>query len=174
MLQTSLLDASRQLNSIFNVLCPLPEAHMHQLFITDRIGAHIRHVHDHLRALISNLDACLINYNDRSRDSLQETDIFKSRQEQKRLENLLQVSDLYDRDIIIISEINCSEEENIRLKSTLYRELLYLINHTIHHVAIIKQILSNRDIHLPNDIGLAPSTATYQRELIQAESTCAQ
>ena len=61
----------------------------------------------------------------------------------------------------------------MEIPSNYARELLYLINHAIHHVAIIKLILEHNGVSVPSYIGLAPGTASYLRVLDQCVQVCA-
>ena len=45
--------------------------------------------------------------------------------------------------------------------STVYRELQFLVSHTIHHYAIIGTILRSRGFEPGMDFGVAPSTLRH-------------
>src|SRR4030095_7767776 len=47
--------------------------------------------------------------------------------------------------------------------SSLGRELLFLVSHTVHHYAIIKLVLDERGVDCDADFGVAPSTLAYRR-----------
>ena len=66
---------------------------------------------------------------------------------------------------IIISEIGFYDQTNVRLKSDIQREVLWVMNHTIHHIDHIKLIAGYLDIKLTDFIDLSPSTATYNRSV---------
>jgi uncharacterized damage-inducible protein DinB len=46
----------------------------------------------------------------------------------------------------------------ITTRSSVGREVAFVINHTIHHHAIVGQMLSGRGIPVNPHLGLAPST----------------
>jgi hypothetical protein len=55
------------------------------------------------------------------------------------------------------------------IDTTVERELLYVLEHAIHHMAILKigfLFLSN-EIHIPKHFGVAPSTIRYQDQCAQ-------
>ncbi len=56
--------------------------------------------------------------------------------------------------------------ENLLVTSTIGRELIYNIEHTIHHLAIVKIALKSvaPQIALPEHFGVAPSTIRYRQE----------
>ena len=69
----------------------------------------------------------------------------------------------FNKSIKIISEIDCFKTTNQTFKSTIARELLYLINHTIHHAAHIALICRNEGVEIPLNTGMAPCTMTFLR-----------
>ena len=130
------------------------------------IGRHVRHILDHFLALQAGLTENLIDYNRRHRDTNIENDPEIASQ---LVNNLLQwfthsEHALADRNIQVESEISISQEQNMSFESTINRELCYLINHTIHHVAYAKLVAKNLGVSLDSTIGIAPSTATYLRQ----------
>ncbi|MFK7899334.1 MAG: hypothetical protein AB8B61_01115, partial [Cyclobacteriaceae bacterium] len=60
-------------------------------------------------------------------------------------------------------------EETICTTSSVSRELIYVIEHTVHHMAILKMgaIINFPSVKFPENFGFAQSTIDYQ-------STCAQ
>lgn len=172
MLLESTLIALRQITTIQALLFKQPVHVSNEIFIKQRVGAHIRHVHDHFRSLFIGLDTGIVDYNVRNRESREEHDFSASRAANAGIISRLSEVDANAGEIVIVSEINCQSTETLRLSSTVNRELLYLINHTIHHAAIIKFIMQNHDIPCPKNVGLAPSTASYCRQLSAAETIC--
>jgi uncharacterized damage-inducible protein DinB len=51
----------------------------------------------------------------------------------------------------------------VAVRSTLARELLFVISHTIHHQALIAVLLSAAGRTVPEAFGLAPSTPRSAR-----------
>ncbi|TXR53757.1 DinB family protein [Reinekea thalattae] len=131
---------------------------------TASIGEHCRHILDHYRAVQKGLENCCIDYNLRTRNSAEET------QFESALDNIEQISAWLNNlqqsdysDVAVISEICLDQEQSETLSSNLDRELLYLLNHSIHHLAYASLSARNLGIELPKHIGLAPGTATYLR-----------
>jgi hypothetical protein len=67
-----------------------------------------------------------------------------------------------------LCQLDCSEHgmEHLMVNSTIGRELIYNIEHTIHHLAIVKIALraTMLDIVLPEHFGVAPSTIRHRQE----------
>ena len=130
------------------------------------IGRHVRHILDHFCALQDGLQRDLINYNCRHRDSSIEDNptialalIVEMQQWLMQADN-----DLCERAIKIETEVSLSQQKNMRFMSSLSRELCYLINHTVHHVAYAKLVAQHLGIEIDGAIGVAPSTASYFRQ----------
>lgn len=174
MLLNSTRIALKQISTILMLLASQSQKKQQQLFIEHRIGAHIRHVHDHFRSLFIGLNTGVVDYNLRNRDSMEEVNLSISLSENKHILDQLSTLDVASSKIEIISEINCHATENLQMTSSVERELLYLINHTIHHAAIIKHMMDNAGVGCPSEIGLAPGTATYYRQLACEYEACAQ
>lgn len=64
--------------------------------------------------------------------------------------------------------LNCAEhgQDDLMVHSTIGRELIYNIEHTIHHLAIVKIALKSTtpQIALPEHFGVAPSTIRHRQE----------
>jgi hypothetical protein len=124
------------------------------------IGKHIRHILDFYLCLQSAKDSGTICYDHRQREEILETVPGAA------LERLSQVGHFL-KDIIFDQEIML-QGENIEhseptIKTTLYRELAYAREHTIHHCAIIRLALRQvkPEIIIPIEFGIAPSTLRH-------------
>jgi uncharacterized damage-inducible protein DinB len=127
------------------------------------IGEHTRHILDHYRAVKSGISNNCINYNLRTRNSEEEVDTVTAETNISSL--IIWLTNLeYTQDTIqIISEISVAEALDESMESNIERELLYLINHSIHHLAYAALSARSLGVEIPNHIGVAPSTATYRR-----------
>lgn len=124
------------------------------------IGDHVRHVLDHYRAVETGISTGLIDYNLRHRESPEATDPEVAQNTIKHLQRWLQ-SPLPDVTVDIVSDIEAGVAHAPRLPSMLSREMLYLINHSIHHMAFASLLARQQGIELPPTIGIAPSTANF-------------
>ena len=134
------------------------------LYQSSGISRHVRHILDHYLALKNGLDINHIDYNQRNRDGKVESDIEFAGEVISYLNNWLTTLEDNEHTLTIETEIDIDEQINARFESNQDRELLNMINHTIHHTAYIKLIANKFDIEIPEQIGIAPSTATYLRE----------
>ncbi len=137
--------------------------HTEEVYQTTRAGSHVRHMVDHFIALQQGIASGIIDYNRRNRDSVIESDINEGLQAIENIINALGKMTTQDRKVSVISEIDCHQTLSEHFDSTVRRELLYLINHTIHHTAYMKLLVKPFGVELPDEIGIAPGTATFLR-----------
>jgi len=163
MLHEATIDALGQITALLDIVRRQPGDTIERLFVDAQIGAHTRHVHDHFDAFFLGCEHGTLDYNRRTRNSPAETDLQLCLREHRRIIGTLKNQAPHCSDLRVISEIDCRTSRNIELASTVDRELLYLINHTIHHVALISLKLSQHGIAVPPHLGLAPGTASYRR-----------
>ena len=128
------------------------------------IGQHVRHILDHYQAVRTGIAENCINYNRRHRNSPIEHCPESALQMITELKHWLSGGVSANTDIAVISEICLNTTQSERLLSNLGRELLYLINHSIHHMAYSSVLAKQLHISLPPDIGLAPGTRTHLRQ----------
>jgi len=126
------------------------------------VGRHVRHILDYYLALQKGVVSGQVDYNQRNRDALAENDKPTALQLINDIVAWINTLD-EDKDINIISEVSLQQYENTIIQSSLLRELYYLMEHTMHHLAYVALFLKVNGIVLDNDIGLAPATKSHQR-----------
>lgn len=139
------------------------------VFNGSSLGGHTRHIIEFYHCLIKNYQKKVINYDLRDRDKNIETNPALA------AEAILNI-------ITELKKLNLDEMVELQmsydLKSTFFdttvsnvkREVIYNLEHTIHHMALIKigVIVAAPQIKLENEFGVAPSTIKFQ------QSTCVQ
>lgn len=125
------------------------------------IGGHVRHCLDHVAALLKATRTGVCEYDRRRRH----TDVETSRDAASARigEIATQVADLdpivLDDSILVESQLEPGGAM-ILTRSSMCRELAFVISHTIHHNALIGQMLQGRGVCLDARFGVAPSTPT--------------
>jgi uncharacterized damage-inducible protein DinB len=72
--------------------------------------------------------------------------------------------ELYDEDApVTLASVVAHGAAPISARSTLGREMLFVISHTIHHQALVAVLLSATGRGVPDAFGLAPSTPLSAR-----------
>lgn len=121
------------------------------------IGEHNRHIIELFNCLILNNKNNVIFYDKRNRDVELEQNKEKAIAELHKILGNIQYQ---DRALKIASLFNRQEQE---VSSTYFRELMYNLEHSIHHMALIKVALLEFNItEIPKDFGFAPSTITFK------------
>lgn len=126
------------------------------------IGQHIRHTVEFFLCFESGYKAGLINYDKRAHDKLIESNKDLALAAiQQALQFVRSLKE--DRPLILEVGYDLAREEYVELDTNISRELVYNIEHAVHHMAIIKigirQIAPY--IQIDKDFGVAASTLRY-------------
>jgi uncharacterized damage-inducible protein DinB len=124
------------------------------------IGEHVRHVLDHLSALTRASPTAVLSYDHRTRGTSVESDPSAAVREMLQLGFALERwTDRSLDEPIAVAAVLDADGGSVTGWSTLARELAFVMNHTIHHQAIIALLLEFQG-HAPLDdrFGYAPST----------------
>lgn len=129
------------------------------------VGKHVRHCIEVLENLTIGLEISNVFYDRRKRNPLYETSPLAARD---KIFELLGKLEQIDENKII--ELAYLIDPNTGLEgktvTNLKREFLYVQDHTIHHMAIIKLYVEYflRDVSLPEEFGIALSTLQFQKK----------
>jgi len=132
-------------------------------------GPHIRHIVEHYSAFFEATSAGdVVRYDKRSRDlsisDNPENAIAQIEQTVACLTALpAMVRDAGCSSVTVEFEIDPSNSQSELMDSTVLRELLFLMHHTIHHCAILRLYLDLNGISAPPNFGKAPATLGYER-----------
>jgi hypothetical protein len=129
------------------------------------IGQHVRHIIELFQCLEKGYEGGVVNYEKRKRDATIETD----KELAGRL--LLEIhSGLTKGNKTLTLEASYDDHvsEPITLETNYFREIAYNLEHTIHHMALIRVgIAEIASIELPDDFGVASSTVKYRKQCAQ-------
>ncbi len=124
------------------------------------IGQHTRHIIELYQCLLKGYRVGLINYDDRKRNKVLENDINEAIKAIKEIQNELEVPDCV---LELVYEIGTAQ---VTIHSNYYREVLYNMEHCIHHQALIKVACVAFNLPISEHFGVAPSTIKYQESQI--------
>jgi uncharacterized damage-inducible protein DinB len=131
--------------------------------VSGSVGAHVRHCLDHVEAVLDGTTGAWMTYDERRRDTPVEHDralgVATLRRAVERLSRMparpadepLTLEALLDRDGL-----------RVQVRSSLGRELVFVLQHTLHHQALIALLLAGRGLLVPPLFGYAPSTKKTQ------------
>ena len=129
-------------------------------------GGHFRHVFDHYRAFLEGLPIGRIDYDARQRDPRIEHDIDLAIETANTLaESIEQIpNDRLIQNVEVSANVIVDGRSGVDWTSTtVQRELMYLLSHTVHHYAIIRLVAAQTGLELDPDFGVAPSTLAHRR-----------
>lgn len=123
------------------------------------VGSHVRHCLDHVSALLSATRTGVCEYDRRRRNTAVETSRAAACKRIVELTSALVCLDalVLDDPVLVESQLEPGGAM-ILTRSSVCRELAFVISHTIHHNAIVGQMLQSHGVALDNRYGVAPST----------------
>ena len=129
------------------------------------IGQHIRHTLEFFICFEKGFENGVINYDKRAHDALIESDKFIAHAAIERVKQF--VADINeDQKILLEVGYDLSDESFVTVETNALRELVYNIEHAVHHMAIMK--IGIREVApyvvLPPDFGVAASTVRFRQE----------
>jgi hypothetical protein len=126
------------------------------------IGEHTRHIIEMFQCLLSSYETGLLNYDNRLRNNLIETNA------KFAIQNIDEIIFSIDKNNKKININQLLFDQNITLESNYFRELLYNLEHCIHHQALIKVALFQfENIQIVENFGIAPSTIKHRKQCVQ-------
>jgi len=125
------------------------------------LGQHTRHVIEFFVALEQGYETGLVNYDLRKRDQRMETDRGYALEALERLmEGLVKA----DKPLGLIVDLNRHAEAPHRVATSYARELVYNLEHMVHHMAILRiGVRAVAGPELPEDFGVALSTWRHRK-----------
>jgi len=129
------------------------------------IGQHLRHTLEFFLCLEKGVAHGVINYDKRAHDKLIETDRFIALSTLDRIAHF--VAQLTDsRRLSLEVSYDLASDEFLTVETNAVRELVYNIEHAVHHMALMK--IGVREVApyvtLPADFGIAASTLRHQQQ----------
>ena len=154
------------LNEIKALLLQLSNAqytYASKLLSEATIGQHVRHILEFYQSVLKGIDTKVINYDLRDRNLLTETDRDFAIQTINNIHAVLAL-DIKDDPFILEGNFSSEPGKQTQIQTTLFRELAYCLEHSIHHQALIKVglIELNSASFIDETFGLAPATIRYK------------
>lgn len=118
------------------------------------IGMHARHILDFYNCLLNSNHSNYICYDERKREVIFEIE---------PLSLIIEFEKIIIKLSKITSDYNLIINNTAKVNSTLLRELLYVMDHSIHHMALIKVGINVNfpQIHLNENFGISSSTIKF-------------
>ena len=130
------------------------------------VGVHFRHCLDSYGCFLRGSKSGRINYDQRERDELIEKNRrFALRKIETICNDLQSLPVSGDEPVLVLLEGAANSDEAASWsQSSVFRELQFLVSHTIHHYAMIAMMLRLQGFEPGEEFGVAPSTLEHWRD----------
>src|ERR1044071_4493798 len=144
-----LSDSLQQLsNAEYTEKCPI--------LFNATIGQHVRHIIELFICLEQGYEKGLINYEKRKRDYTIESN------KEVAIELLQQIPAAFhirDKNLLLEAAYDENSNDTIIISTNYFRELIYNLEHTVHHMALIRVGINEVSaVKVPEEFGVASST----------------
>ena len=168
-LQLACTNILSQLSSLINQVSEQDFTKPATSLSNSTLGQHMRHTLEFFICFEQGFDKGLINYDKRAHDKLIETDKFLAMAAIQRIQDFINKNQ-EDRPLKLEVGYDLSKEDFVLVDTNYTRELVYNIEHAVHHMAIMK--IGVREvahyITLPPDFGIAASTIRHKEATVTA------
>jgi len=130
------------------------------------IGQHVRHVIEFYIEFDKGYKLSTVDYDNRIRNLELEVNQELVINELQNIIKRLKGYNL-EKELLIESNYGLTKNNNVKSKSSCRREIVYALDHTVHHLAIIKIAMqvTYSHIELNSSLGIAPSTLRNNKKL---------
>ncbi len=153
------------LNELANLLSQLPnEDYIYpcQGLSGATIGEHTRHIIEMFECLQNQYESGVVNYDLRQRNLLIQSDVTIAT---KAIETVIGQLEKANKKLYLQQII---DGEELAIESNYNRELLYNLEHCIHHQALIKvALIQHNSVVVDANFGVARSTIEYRKQCAQ-------
>src|SRR5262245_55467280 len=164
-LQQAIKEVFVQLASSLEQLTTEQYVYPSKILSNATIGQHVRHVIEMFICLENGYKSGTINYEKRKRDYRIETEKEFAGSLLKEIYNGLGKK---NKTLLLEAAYSETTDELISFETNYYREMAYNLEHTIHHMALIKVgIREVSDMEIPEGFGVASSTIKFRKECAQ-------
>ena len=162
-LQQAVNNVFVQLSETITLLSPSQYVQQCSNLGNNTIGQHVRHVIELFQCLESGYPDNSVNYEKRKRDITIETNKELSL---RLLQEIYLQLDKPDKELMLHASYDDHSDEPISIPTNYFREIAYNLEHTIHHMALIRVgIKEVSDIPLPEEFGVASSTVKHRKHV---------
>lgn len=153
------------LEKIDRILHQLSDAELARpiaLLFGSSVGGHFRHILEFYEELLSSLASGTFSYDQRKRNLMIATEVIAARASAARSISLLDEVGM-DAPLLMKSELPDADHYSTQ-RTTVKRELAYLADHGVHHLAMIRIALEQHfpNVVFPEHLGVAASTRDHR------------
>lgn len=129
------------------------------------VGQHVRHVVELFTELNKGYYTGVVDYESRQRNYGLETDKDSAAE---ALRDVLVRLHKPDKPLLLRTDLSADDDDAFTVHSTYYRELLFNLEHTVHHMALIRVgIQELTHVQLPERFGVAAATLKHRQQCVR-------
>lgn len=164
-LQHAIRKTFRQLTDIIDQLADTQFTQPSKTLFGATIGQHVRHIIELFICLEKGYPTGQVSYDKRARDRRIENDPGFAKD---LLFGIGHNLDKADKKLLLECSSDAQSDETIWIETNYYRELLYNLEHTVHHMALIRVGVNEISaVEVPQEFGVAAATIKYQKACAQ-------
>lgn len=162
-LQSASTDILMQLADVIGQLTDRDYARPLPVLSGNTIGKHVRHILEFYELLANSAQTGQLNYDRRQRDLSLEVSTDEALRRLGHVDRVIHRLDL-NQPLQLEADLSTAGIETMLIPSSFARELLYNVEHAIHHMALIQVAVQHAfpAIELPPHFGVAYSTVQHQ------------
>ena len=164
-IQKAIQNVFVQLSESIRELTGEEYTHPSDILFNATIGQHVRHVIELFLELEKGYETGRINYDKRKRDYTIETN------KDVAIELLHEIYlrlNRFDKNLLLEATYDESSNDTVLISTNYFRELMYNLEHTVHHMALIRVGINEvSTVIVPDDFGVASSTVKYKKACAQ-------
>lgn len=160
-IQKAIQNVFVQLSESIRELTHEEYTHQSNILFSATIGQHVRHVIELFLELEKGYESGRINYDKRKRDYTIETDKDVAI---KLLHEIYLRLNRLDKNLLLEATYDEQQEDTVLISTNYFRELMYNLEHTVHHMALIRVGINEVSrVVVPEGFGVASSTIKYKK-----------
>jgi hypothetical protein len=165
LLKQSIQHVFVQLTESLNQLSDGEYTRPSKILFNASIGQHTRHIIELFLCLENGYENGVVNYEKRKRDYAIESD---KRFAIQLMKDIYRRLDRPNASLVLEAEDYEGVVTTVAMPTNYYREIAYNLEHTIHHMALIRVGINEvSTIELPAEFGVAYSTIKYKQQCAQ-------
>jgi hypothetical protein len=126
------------------------------------VGSHVRHIIELFQCLLDSYEHGILNYDNRKRDKQIESELLFA------VEVINSIINEIEKENKNLSLEQLISADCICIETNYFREVIYNLEHCIHHQALIKVAAYQlENINIKENFGVAPSTIEYRKQCAQ-------
>lgn len=160
------IEVVRQLTDLLKQLTPNEYSQTLTVLNGSSIGQHTRHIVEFYQCLLKGVLGGIVDYDARERNLMLENDLNFTINSLQEIE--IAIEEIKNpNEPLLLAVSYCTDNQDF-IETNFMREMVYLVEHSIHHYALIRIGLQENfsDIFIPKNFGVAYSTVKYRAETV--------